>query len=419
VTISGLTMENNSFGDYQLPTPQATAAANITPFILPVTGITADGRVYDNNTDATMQTGSASTNFFAADNDGTTLNLSGIAATLSDKHAGVHPVTISGLMLNNNGFGDYQLPAPQEVTTIDITPFTLTVTGITAESRPYDNNTDATIDAASAAANFFLGDDDGTKLNASGAVGTFSDKHVGTGKTVTISGLTLDNNSFGDYQLPTPQATTAANITAFVLTVTGITAANKRYDGTTRAELNTHDASANFFATDTVTLDAGAAIGTFDTKDAGDMRSVTISGLTLAGNSSGDYQFASPQDTTTASIARSKTAVQLVPRGVFKNGKILTFDLTATVKPQHPGGGTPTGTALFEIITKTKKRTTLEVLGRTTLRGGHATLSLKATLVVGKAITVVYSGDANFAASQATSPELAVAVRPDRVMLLL
>ena len=58
--------------------------------------------------------------------------------------------------------------------------------------------------------------------------GAFSDKNVGTGKTVTITpsytGTDVSNYSVTDH------ATITANITAKALTVSGITASNKTYD---------------------------------------------------------------------------------------------------------------------------------------------------------------------------------------------
>ena len=67
--------------------------------------------------------------------------------------------------------------------------------------------------------------------------GAFSDKNVGTGKTVTITpsytGADVSNYSVTDH------ATITANITAKALTVSGITASDKTYDGNDVATLNT------------------------------------------------------------------------------------------------------------------------------------------------------------------------------------
>ena len=71
--------------------------------------------------------------------------------------------------------------------------------------------------------------------------GAFDTKNVGTDKTVTVSGLSLTGADAGNYVLTPP--TTTANITAATLTVTGITASNKVYDGTTDATLDTTNAT--------------------------------------------------------------------------------------------------------------------------------------------------------------------------------
>ena len=83
---------------------------------------------------------------------------------------------------------------------------------------------------------------DTVALDASGATGTFDTKDVGTGKTVTVDGLSLTGADAANYSLTQPTIT--ANITAAPVTVTGITAGNKVYDGTTDATLDTSAASA-------------------------------------------------------------------------------------------------------------------------------------------------------------------------------
>ena len=53
---------------------------------------------------------------------------------------------------------------------------------------------------------------------------------------MTVAGLTIGGADAGNYTLTQP--TTTANITAKALTVSGVTASNKVYDGTTTATLN-------------------------------------------------------------------------------------------------------------------------------------------------------------------------------------
>ena len=65
---------------------------------------------------------------------------------------------------------------------------------------------------------------------------------MGTGITVTVAGLTISGAQAGDYTLTQP--TTTANITPAALTVSGITAANKVYNASTAATLNTSERDA-------------------------------------------------------------------------------------------------------------------------------------------------------------------------------
>src|SRR5213078_3886838 len=67
----------------------------------------------------------------------------------------------------------------------------------------------------------------------------FSDKNVGTGKTVTVSGISISGTDAGNYTFNTTAATTA-NITARALTITA-TGVNKVYDGTTTATVTLAD----------------------------------------------------------------------------------------------------------------------------------------------------------------------------------
>src|SRR5207247_6282363 len=94
------------------------------------------------------------------------------------------------------------------------------------------------------------------------STGTFSTATVGTAKTVNVGGLTISGADSGNYSLTQP--TTTADITAKVLTVTGITASNKIYDATTSATVDVSAATlSGVIAPDVVTLSTAGATGTF------------------------------------------------------------------------------------------------------------------------------------------------------------
>ena len=78
----------------------------------------------------------------------------------------------------------------------------------------------------------------GDAVSLTGLSGSFANKNVGTGKTVTVSGGTLTGTDAGNYQLTSASGTTTANITPATLTVTGFTAQNKVYDATAAATVS-------------------------------------------------------------------------------------------------------------------------------------------------------------------------------------
>jgi hypothetical protein len=123
------------------------------------------------------------------------------------------------------------------------------------------------------------------------AAGTYADKHVGTAKNVSVTGILIASASNGaaavyGYQL----ASTGANADVGEVTpatlVGTITAADKVYDATTAATIDTRMVT-GVLGSDVVSYAGGTA--TFDTKNVGAGKTVTGAGLTLAGVDAGNY----------------------------------------------------------------------------------------------------------------------------------
>jgi filamentous hemagglutinin family protein len=355
VNISGLVLAGAQNGNYALTAP--TTTANITAKALTVSGITASNKTYDATTTASLNLAGAALQAAeaagtGAANDGkpysgdtVSVDTSGASGTFTDKNAanGI-TVNISSLALAGAQNGNYTVTAP--TTTANITAKALTVSGITASNKTYDATTAASLNLAGAAlqaaeaAGTGAANDgkpysgDTVTLDVSGASGTFTDKNAANGITVNISGLVLAGAQNGNYALTAP--TTTANITAKALTVSGITASNKTYDATTTASLNLAGAALQAaeaagagaandgkpYSGDTVSLDTGAASGTFVSKNAASGITVNISGLALAGAQNGNYTLTAP--TTTANIA----AKALTVGGITASNK--TYDATTT-----------------------------------------------------------------------------------------
>src|SRR5207245_2608687 len=177
-------------------------------------------------------------------------------------------------------------PAPnytptQPTASADITAKALTVTGVTANNKVYNGTTTATLNFASAAPVGVVSGDSVT-LNTNSATGAFATPTVGTAKSVTVVGLSLSGTDATNYSLTQP--TTSADITAKGLTVTGVTANNKVYDGATTATLNLGSATlVGVISGDSVTLNTNSATGVLADARVGTAKSVAVSGLTLNG----------------------------------------------------------------------------------------------------------------------------------------
>ncbi len=78
--------------------------------------------------------------------------------------------------------------------------------------------------------------------------------------------------------------------------------------------------------------------------------------------------------------------------------------LTAEIEPVAPGGGVPTGSVTFEVITTKRKKSQTKYWARCCQR--RCGDVVKPKQVLGKVITTVYSGDPNFTTSPLTPPKL-------------
>ncbi|WP_172600368.1 YDG domain-containing protein [Sulfurivermis fontis] len=184
-----------------------TLTADITAKALTISGMTAQNKVYDGTTGATLSGGSLDGVI-----SGDTVSFSGATGAFADKNVGTgKSVTVSGTTLSGADAGNYTVTDPTGLTA-DITPKALTAS-YTASNKVYDGTTAATVNATSG--DIVTGD---TVMIA--ASGTFTDKNAGTGKTVTVSGGALSGADAGNYALQNPTDTASADITPRPVVVT-------------------------------------------------------------------------------------------------------------------------------------------------------------------------------------------------------
>ena len=202
---------------------------------LTVSGVTANNKVYDTTNTATLNvTGAILSGVFASDSGNVAASDATSTATFASVNAanGI-AVTVGGIALTGTAASNYTVTQPTGLTA-NITPATLTVTGITAANKVYDATTAATITTTGAKINGLLGTDT-LSVSSTGVTGVFASTHAGADITVTVSGVSLTGSAttLSNYVLSTP-VTTTANITPATLTVVGSNT-SLTYNGATQA----------------------------------------------------------------------------------------------------------------------------------------------------------------------------------------
>ena len=314
-------------------TGNTTAAFVIAPKAVTVSGITAKDKVYDGTTDATLDCSNAKFDGILK-NDKLTVAAKGM---FEKAVAGKQNVAISGLTLGGASAANYVLAESgnQTETTATITAKEVTVT-ITPNGGTYGS----VVAAAAELSGAVKGENIPVTLTytGNGYDATAVPVNAGSYKvtaSIANSNYTLTRNTTADFVI-TPKA----------VTVTGITAKDKVYDGTTDATLDCSNAQFDgILKNDKLTV---AAKGMFETAVAG-KQNVAISGLTLGGASAANYVLAGSgnQAETTATITAKQVTVTITPNGGTYGSVIAAAaNLSGAVKGENvPVTLTYTGTA--------------------------------------------------------------------------
>jgi endonuclease YncB( thermonuclease family) len=327
VTVSGLTLTGASAANYALAQP-AGLTANITTAPVTITsGITANNKVYDRTTTATL---SSNTVVLAGviTGDTVTLSTNGYTANFASANVGNGiTVNVSGLTLTGASAANYALAQPAGLTAnITTAPVTIT-SGITANNKVYDRTTTATLSSNTVVLAGVITGDTAT-LNTNGYTANFASANVGNGITVTVTGLTLTGASAANYALAQPVGLTANITTAPVTISSGLTANNKVYNRTTTATLSSNTVVLTGVITgDTATLNTNGYAANFASAGVANGIAVTVSGLSLTGASAANYSFTQPSSLT----ANITAAPVTISSGLTANNKIYDRTTTATL----------------------------------------------------------------------------------------
>jgi autotransporter-associated beta strand protein len=315
VTVSGYYLSGSAQANYSVEQPSGLVA-DITGVTLIISGAVAVDKSYDGNNSATVSGGAL---VGLVSGDAVTLGGSP-TGTFNDQNVGTgKTVTVTGYALSGADAGKYSVSQPS--LTANITAQPLTVTGLSALDKSYDRSTSATMTGTGV-----LVGKVGTEvvnLDASSATASFANFTAASGKIVTGSGYGLSGTDAGNYKLVQPTAT--ATISRKMLTLGGLSVANKTYDRNTAATVSGTGTLVGIELGDTVTLDSIGASADFASAAAGTGKTVTGAGYLLAGADAGNYDLTQP--TWTADI----NGIVLTISGVTADNKVYDRSATASL----------------------------------------------------------------------------------------
>ena len=307
------TPDESNGGKYTTNTGTATVTVN--PKAVTVSGITANDKVYDGTTNAGLDY-SAVTLGGVLENDTLTVTATG---TMESADVGEKKVTISNLTLGGDSAANYVLAESGNQTE---TTATITAKEVTATITPNGGTYGSVTAAAAELSGAVDGENVPVTLTYTGNGYNDTAVPVNAGSyTVTASiansNYTLTGNTTADFVI-TPKA----------VTVSGITANDKVYDGTTNAVLDYSNAQFDgILENDKLTV---AAKGVFEKAEAG-KQNVAISDLKLGGDSAANYVLAESGNQTETTATITAKEVTVTPNNQSKVYEEKDPDLTYAV----------------------------------------------------------------------------------------
>jgi hypothetical protein len=133
-----------------------------------------------------------------------------------------------------------------------------------ANNRVYNTTTGAT--GSLAMTGLFPGD----VVTADYTIASFASPNANNGTTVTFNGITLSGAAAANYVLGTAPVTANANITKAPVTISGLLAQNKVFDGTTAAIITGNPVIAGLLGSDVSTLSGSVLAGLFASSNPAD-----------------------------------------------------------------------------------------------------------------------------------------------------
>ncbi len=323
VTVTGYTISGSATGNYSLAQPTGLTAdisALGTPAIN--SGLTASATYGVPATTYTITATNSPTSFNATGLPaGLSINTTTGEITGTPTSVAGSPFSVIISATNISGTGTATL-------VYTINKKALAVSLSLGVDKVYDGNNLATITGT-------LTGMVGTDIVTLNGMGTFAQVNVGTNISIT-STSTLAGTDAGNYSLTQPTGL-SANITAKPLTITGVTANNKNYDGTTTATLSgvaTATLTGIVAGDELNVILGGTPVANFAQSSVGNAITVTVVGFTISGTATGNYSLTQPMGLSANIVAVPAPVINSVLTASATYGTAAsTYVITATNSP--------------------------------------------------------------------------------------
>ncbi|NBS66382.1 MAG: hypothetical protein EBT33_18930, partial [Betaproteobacteria bacterium] len=330
--VNNLTLSGVDRGNYVLSAGNGISGSNgaITKAALTVTA-QSDRKIYDG--EAYLGGNGVAYSGLVNNENSTVLGgaLSYGGTSQNAVNAGTYTITPQGLTSNNYNITYVSAP-------LTVNPATITTSSVNALlqgpiTKVYDGNASATLTSANYILSGWVGTDAASVTKTSG---TYDDPNVGSGKLVTVNLTPSDylagaGTNLSNYVLPTSVSGAVGSITPKPVTVSGLTAVNKTYDGNSSVAVSNWGTVATGVVNESLTLLPGTAA--FSDAMAQSNKTVTATGYRLGDGTGGlarNYELTSTVSTTAATIDPKAVTVTGTARATTYDAVSIYADLVNT-----------------------------------------------------------------------------------------
>ena len=339
-TLSGNTITVSGIGTITI-NASAVATGNYAPLYqtytitvnaktITITGASANDKVYDGTTTASITGGSLS-GVIASDVANVSIVSTSVIANFTSANKGNNQsVTVSGFTLSGSAAGNYTLTQPNGLTA-NITAASLTITGVVIATKQYNagNPTDvtATVTNYGSLAGVVAADAGNVTLNHSSVIATFADPNPGTW-AVSFTGYVITGSAISNYTLSQPTGVTGVITNLQPQTVSFNPPASVTYSSTTI------DLSAYTTASSGLTSFTYSSSNTSVATVSGNILSLKgVGSVTITANQAGGGSYAAASNTASISVGVATltvTGVSIVSKQ-YNNSTAATLTGTATL----------------------------------------------------------------------------------------